>query len=60
LETNRRKLVHRLEKDGFALVKTVGSHHKFKKGDLTVTVPHHKLELPVGTVHSIYKQAAWV
>ena len=60
METNSRKLIKSLEKDGFELVKVVGSHHKFKKGDKTVTVPHPKKDLPLGTVRSIYKQAGWL
>jgi len=60
VETNSRKLIKRLEKDGFDLVKTTGSHHKFKKGDKTVTVPHPKKDLPLGTVRNIYRQAGWL
>jgi len=60
METNSRKIIKKLEKDGFELVKVVGSHHKFKKGALTVTVPHPKKGLPLGTVRSIYKQAGWL
>lgn len=60
METNSRKIIKKLEKDGFDLVKVVGSHHKFKKGPLTVTVPHPKKDLPLGTVRSIYKQAGWL
>ncbi|XYK80891.1 MAG: type II toxin-antitoxin system HicA family toxin [Labrenzia sp.] len=60
METNSRKIIKKLEKDGFDLVKVVGSHHKFKKGALTVTVPHPKKDLPLGTVRSIYKQAGWL
>lgn len=59
MDTNSRKIIKKLEKDGFVLVKVVGSHHKFKKGYLTVTVPHPKKDLPLGTVRSIYKQAGW-
>ena len=60
MEANSRKLIKSLEKDGFELVEVVGSHHKFKKGDKTVTVPHPKKDLPLGTVRSIYKQAGWL
>jgi len=60
VDTNSRKIIKRLEKDGFELVKITGSHHKFKKGDKTVTVPHPKKDLPIGTVRNIYKQAAWL
>ena len=59
LETNCRKIVQRLEHEGFVLVKTVGSHHKYKKQDRVVTVPypHPSHDLPPGTVHNIYVQA---
>jgi predicted RNA binding protein YcfA (HicA-like mRNA interferase family) len=41
------------------LVNVIGSHQQFKhptkKGK--VTIPHPKKDLPIGTVHSILKQA---
>ena len=49
-----------MEHEGFDLVKVTGSHHKFKKDDKTVTVPHPKKDLPIGTVRNIYKQAGWL
>lgn len=60
METNSRKIIRKLTDDGFELVKIVGSHHKFRKGSLTVTVPHPKKDLPKGTVRSIYRQAGWI
>ena len=60
METNSRKIIKLLEKDGFQLVKVTGSHHKFRKGGMVVTVPHPKRGLPVGTVRNIYKQAGWL
>lgn len=60
METNSRKIIKRLEKHGFEPVKVKGSHHKFKKGDRTVTVPNPKKDLPIGTVRQIYKQAGWL
>ncbi len=60
MERNSRQIIRRLEKDGFELVKVSGSHHKFRKGDKTVTVPHPKKDLPIGTVRAIYKQAGWL
>ncbi|AMM84811.1 type II toxin-antitoxin system HicA family toxin [Martelella sp. AD-3] len=60
MDTNSRKIIKHLENDGFELVKVMGSHHKFKKGDKTVTVPHPKKDLPIGTVRNIYKQAGWL
>jgi predicted RNA binding protein YcfA (HicA-like mRNA interferase family) len=60
MERNSRQIIRRLEKDGFELVKITGSHHKFKKNGKTVTVPHPKKDLPIGTVRAIYKQAGWL
>lgn len=60
MERNSRQIIRRLEKEGFELVKVSGSHHKFKKNGKTVTVPHPKKDLPIGTVRGIYKQAGWL
>lgn len=60
LETNSRKLIKRLEDDGFQLVGTKGSHHKFRKGAIVLVVPHPKKDLPLGTVRAIYRQAGWL
>ena len=52
-------LIKVIEKDGWSLISTKGSHcqfkHSFKKG--RVTVPHPKKDLTIGTVNSILKQA---
>ena len=44
---------------GFELVSVKGSHHKFRKGTITVVVPHPKKDLPFGTARSIAKQVGW-
>jgi len=48
-----------IQKEGWQLVRTKGSHHHFKhptrKG--IVTIPHPKKDIPKGTVGSILKQA---
>jgi len=56
---NSRDLIKRLERDGWELVATRGSHHQYKHPIKTgrVTVPHPKKDLPKGTVASIFKQA---
>jgi len=48
-----------LEKDGWVLVATKGSHHQFKHPSKAgrVTVPHPKRDIPSGTLKSILKQA---
>jgi predicted RNA binding protein YcfA (HicA-like mRNA interferase family) len=49
----------RLEADGWALVRITGSHHHFRHDAKpgTVTVPHPKRDIPVGTLKSIERQA---
>lgn len=60
LETNSRRLIARLQRDGFELTGVRGSHHKFRKGTIVLVVPHPKKDLPVGTVRAIYRQAGWI
>lgn len=56
---NSREIIKILEKDGWQLVGTKGSHkqykHPLKKG--RVTVPHPSRDFPKGTLISIFKQA---
>ncbi len=56
---NSRDIVKRLKAEGFELVSVKGSHHKFRKGTVTVVVPHPKKDLPFGTARSIAKQVGW-
>ncbi|WP_057466092.1 type II toxin-antitoxin system HicA family toxin [Pseudovibrio sp. POLY-S9] len=60
MERNSRKIIQHLEKDGFEVVSITGSHHKLRKGDRTVIVPHPKKDLPLGTARSIAKMAGWL
>ncbi|OLP56056.1 addiction module toxin, HicA family [Rhizobium rhizosphaerae] len=60
MECDSRKIIQRLKDDGFTLVKVSGSHHKFRKDDRTVIVPHPKKDLPLGTARSIARQAGWL
>lgn len=59
-ERNSRKLIARLQRDGFELIGARGSHHKFRKGAVTLIIPHPKKDLPLGTVRAIYRQAGWI
>jgi len=56
---NSRQIIKLLLEDGWYEVAQAGSHKQFKhpskKG--RVTVPHPKRDIPVGTLHSIEKQA---
>lgn len=56
---NSRDLLRELIADGFTVVSVRGSHHKLRKGDKTVILPHPKKDLPRGTVESIRRQAGW-
>ena len=60
MEQDSRRIIKRLRSEGFELVKVTGSHHKFRKGTLTVIVPHPKKDLPRGTARAIHKQAGWL
>ena len=57
---NSREIVKRLKEEGFELVSVRGSHHKFRKGGITVVVPHPKKDLPVGTARSIARRVGWI
>ncbi len=60
VETNSRKIIERLKRDGFELVNVRGSHHKYRKENRTVIVPHPKKDLPRGTARAIARQAGWI
>jgi predicted RNA binding protein YcfA (HicA-like mRNA interferase family) len=57
IERDSRKILAALKAAGFELVSVRGSHHKLRKGDPTVIVPHPKKDLPTGTARAIYAQA---
>jgi len=56
-----RDIIRRLRTEGFELISVRGSHHKLlhRETRRLVIVPHPKSDLPIGTVHAIYKQAGW-
>ena len=58
---NNREVVARLEKGGWHLVNTRGSHCQYKHPDFKnkVTVPDPKKDLPIDTLRNIFKQAGW-
>ena len=56
---NSRDILRRLKAEGFELVSVKGSHHKFRKGAITVVVPHPKKDLPFGTARSIASRVGW-
>jgi predicted RNA binding protein YcfA (HicA-like mRNA interferase family) len=58
---NSRDVIRRLERDGWQLARTKGSHRQYRhptRGGL-VTVPHPKRDLPIGTLRNIFRQAGW-
>ncbi len=60
MERDSKKIVRRLLEEGYEQVSVKGSHHKFRKGDRTIIVPHPKKDLPLGTARSIAKMAGWL
>jgi len=60
MERDSKRIVRRLEAEGFARVSVKGSHHKFRKGTVTVIVPHPNKDLPLGTARNIARQAGWL
>ncbi len=61
VETNARKIVARLEKDGWRNIGD-GSHDRFvndKRPGFMITVPRHR-QLTPGTARSIAKAAGWM
>jgi predicted RNA binding protein YcfA (HicA-like mRNA interferase family) len=60
MERDSKRIVRRLLAEGFELVATKGSHHKFRKDMRVVVVPHPKKDLPLGTARSIARMAGWL
>lgn len=60
MERNSTKIIKRLLAEGWEEVSTRGSHHKLRKDDRTVIVPHPKKDLPIGTARNIAKMAGWI
>tara|TARA_R110001599_G_scaffold112437_1_gene277133 strand:+ start:414 stop:596 length:183 start_codon:yes stop_codon:yes gene_type:complete len=60
MERSSKQIIRRLRKEGYELVSVRGSHHKYRKDDRTIIVPHPKKDLPVGTARSIARMAGWI
>lgn len=56
---NSKNLIKAVERNGWRLVRTRGSHHQFKHDDYPelLTIPHPKKDLPKGTVKQIKRIA---
>jgi predicted RNA binding protein YcfA (HicA-like mRNA interferase family) len=61
VETNSRKLMRMLVRDGWVLERVRGDHHTFKhpKRAELISLTHPRKDLPVGQVRSIYRLAGW-
>ena len=62
MEHDSRKLIRKLEAEGWVVVTQRGSHVQLKHAQKPgrVTVPHPRRDLPTGTVRSIYRRAGWL
>lgn len=60
MERDSKKIIKLLKDEGWEFVSSRGSHHKYRKGDRAVIVPHPKKDLPNGTARSIARMAGWV
>jgi len=60
IEKDSKRIITRLEREGFTKVHQKGSHVKLRKGSRTVIVPHPKRDLPLGTARNIAKAAGWI
>jgi predicted RNA binding protein YcfA (HicA-like mRNA interferase family) len=60
MERSSKAIIKRLRNEGWELVATRGSHHKFRRGAVTLVVPHPKKDLPIGTARSIARMAGWL
>lgn len=61
MERDSRKLIRRLEQEGWVLRRVTGSHHSFKHPDRpdVITLSHPVKDLSIGQVRSIYRLAGW-
>jgi len=61
MERDSRKLIRRLEREGWVLQRVTGSHHTFSHPDHThvITLSHPKKDLSIGQLRSIYRLAGW-
>jgi predicted RNA binding protein YcfA (HicA-like mRNA interferase family) len=60
IPANSKDIIRRLEGEGWVLVSSKGSHHKYRRDGQTLVVPHPKKDLPVGTARSIARVAGWL
>ena len=61
METNSRKLLRKLQEDGWQVVRISGDHHILQHSNFahSIVEPHPKKDLPRELVRRIYKNAGW-
>jgi len=59
-ERHSKKIIKRLLSEGWEQVSVRGSHHKFRRNEVSLVVPHPKRDLPIGTARSIARAAGWL
>ena len=61
MERDSRKLIRRLESEGWVLERVTGSHHAFKRAGEShvITLSHPRKDLSPGQVQAIYRLAGW-
>jgi len=57
--TGSAEIIRRLERDGWTLARSKGSHRQYVLRSGRVTVPHPVKDLPIGTLRNIFRQAGW-
>jgi predicted RNA binding protein YcfA (HicA-like mRNA interferase family) len=57
IERDSRRLLALLLASSFVVHSVRGSHHKLRKADRTVILPHPRKDLPLGTARAIDRQA---
>jgi predicted RNA binding protein YcfA (HicA-like mRNA interferase family) len=62
LERDSKRIMARLKREGWVVVKAEGSHHKLRHPEFKrpIILPHPKRDLPVGTARQIHKAAGWL
>lgn len=58
-ETNRARIVKRLEREGWMLARNGAEHDIYRRGRTVVAVPRHR-ELSPGVARAIAKTAGWL
>ena len=52
-----KELIKKIQKNGWELDRIQGSHHIFKNGNKTISIPLHNKDLKPGILHKLLKEA---